>query len=173
MTFLSDVKCSEWCKNHGYRIHKYWGNGPKKDLINRRFARVEHPHPTDSGRKVCLAKSVFHTLGSGETLIWVANWEVWPSSGHLPLSLRFREALGEKRPLDEAPGHLAGAEEIDDGISVVIMALEFFWDCLVLHSSGENMFFASHDEYWWFGSKDKARVDGFEAAFGPEKDMGG
>jgi hypothetical protein len=167
MTFLSRLECNEWCKNHGYRIPEYWGNSPKKDLINRRFTRSEYPHPTDSGRKVALARSVLQAFGSGETLIWVENWEVYPSSGHLPLAQRFREALGEKRLLNEAPGHLAGVEEKDDAISVVIMALEFFWDCLALHSSGEDMLFISHDEYWWFASKDKARVNGFEATFRP------
>jgi hypothetical protein len=91
---------------------------------------------------------------ASEMLLWLDNWGVWPSSQHLPLFSRFREALGEQRPLIESPGHLITGNEYEDAVSIIAVSLLFFWDCHGLAGSGRDAFKISHDEYCWFASRD-------------------
>ena len=67
----------------------------------------------------------------------------------MPLFARFRQAFGEMRPLIEAPSHLIEPGELDEAISVLAMALLFFWDCYVFSEHRGPVFFCSHDE--WIG----------------------
>ena len=46
--------------------------------------------PSDSGKKVVMAKEVVRQFSSGDFIIWIRNWSVWPSSSHLPLINRLR-----------------------------------------------------------------------------------
>lgn len=65
----------------------------------------------------------------------------------MPLFTRLREAFGESRPLIEAPGQLITPAELDGGISVLIVALWFVWDCTVLPARLGPVFVCSHDEW--------------------------
>jgi hypothetical protein len=76
----------------------------------------------------------------------------------MPLFTRFRQAFGEQRLLDEAPGHLVTPDEADDAISIISVSLLFIWNCHVLCASGRDAFFTSHDEYGWYASHDESVV---------------
>lgn len=116
---------------------------------------VDVKYPADSGAKVSLARYLFSLVAKDEeTLLLVDDWAVWPSSQHMPLFTRFREALGEHRPLIEAPGHLVTPSQTDDAVSIVSTALLFIWDCYGISSSGRDAFYFSHDEYCYFASRD-------------------
>jgi len=127
----------------------------RPDVDNAPFHAVRLPYPTDSGRKVFLAKRLFSLVRSEhEALLLIDNWAVWPSSQHMPLFARFREALGEHRPLIEAPAHIVTLGEADDAVSIVATALLFFWDCYGVSDTGGEAFHISHDEYCSFASRD-------------------
>jgi hypothetical protein len=79
-------------------------------------------------------------------LLWLSDWAVWPNSQHMPLFTRFRDAFDESRPLIETPGHLFQANEIDDAVSVLAIAMLFVWDCHVFPADGP-VFVTSHDEW--------------------------
>ena len=154
MRFLTYAESAEWCSRRSYPIRLAEGNIIGPDIRPPEFQRVEFAVPTDSGRKVWLARFLYGLLGpSPELLIWIGDWAVWPSSQHMPLFSRFRQAFGECRPLIEAPGHLVTPSEIEDGISILTTSLLFFWDCHVLTASGRDIVFVSHDEFGWFGSR--------------------
>ena len=72
---------------------------------------------------------------------------------------RFRQALGESRPLIDAPAHLVTPEEADDAVSILVVSLQFVWNCHILTSSGRDTIFVSHDEYGWFASCDESVAD--------------
>jgi hypothetical protein len=121
---------------------------------------VEFQLPKDSGRKVWLSRFLYSFLDpSPELLIWLGEWGVWSSSEHMPLMTRLRQAIGEPRALIETPGHLVTPEEVDDGISLLVVALLFAWDCHVITASGRDVIFVSHDEHGWFGSRDAGVAD--------------
>lgn len=153
MRFLSPEDWQAWCVER---------NVPLRETVRVRpviaaghFHIVEVPYDGDSGRKVSLARLLFSVVApEPESLLLLDDWEVWPSSQHLPLFTRFRQALGESRPLIESPGHLVAASDHDDAVSIIATALMFFWDCYGISASGRDAFYVSHDEYGYFASRD-------------------
>lgn len=127
----------------------------RSDLSAEHFHIADLPYPPDSGAKVSLARRLFSLVSSeSDTLLLVDDWAVWPSSQHLPLFTRFREALAEHRPLIETPGHIVTPAETDDAVSIIATSLFFIWDCYGISSTGRDAFYFSHDEYCYFASRD-------------------
>ena len=168
MRCLTYAESAEWCARSGYPTRKREGYivGPEPDIQNApEFHRVDFALPTDAGKKVWLARLLYETADSApEVLIWLADWAVWPSCQHMPLFMRFREAFGEHRPLIEAPSHLVSVDEIEDGMSILIVSMLFYWDCHVLTASRRDAVFVSHDEIGWFGSRDLSVAQSVSAA---------
>jgi hypothetical protein len=158
MQFLTPAEWQEWCVQQGVGLRLAGWVRPSIGEEQYHVAKV--PYPTDSGRKVFLARQLLALVAfEGEALLLVDDWAVWPSSQHLPLFTRFREALGERRPLIEAPGHLidaADAEDAEDAVSIVAMSLLFFWDCYGIARTGRDAFYISHDEFLFVASRDAA-----------------
>jgi hypothetical protein len=119
------------------------------------FQAIKMNLPRDSGKKVALAKLIVRRFDPNESLlVWIGNWVVWPSSGHIPLLMRLRQAFGENRPLEAAPVHVFSSAEREDAVSFLILSLEFFWDLLIVESTGTLSFFVSHDEFLQVMAKD-------------------
>ena len=119
------------------------------------FQAIKMNLPKDSGQKVALANLIIRRFDPNQSLlVWVGNCMIWPSSGHIPLLMRLRQALGESRPLEEAQAHLFSSAEREDAVSFLILSLEFFWDLLIVESTGTLSFFVSHDEYLQVMAKD-------------------
>ena len=151
MKFLSMDGCLAWSEQHGYKIPEYPSGFSHLNFTALNLEGTEFQLPEDSGSKVALAKMVTETLVTApEVLLWVSDWQIWPSSGHLPLFDRFRQVHGERRTLSDSPGHLAGCTEVDDIISILVVSMEFFWNCLAITSTGDAAFFTSHDEFFKF-----------------------
>jgi hypothetical protein len=156
MRFLTYSQCAEWCSERGFPTLQLPGYivGPTPFLEDApQFHFAWFDLPPDSGKKVWLAKFLCSLLEpSPELLIWPGDWAVWHN--HMPLFTRFREALGERRLLIEAPGHLVAPGEADDAVSIIVVSLLFVWNCHILAASGRDAVFVSHDEYGWFASMD-------------------
>jgi hypothetical protein len=153
MRFLTPTQWQEWCVER--QVPLCDAGWIRPDIGAEHFHIADLPYPSDSGQKVSLARRLFSLVASQpETLVLVDDWAVWPSSQHLPLFTRIREALDEKRPLIEAPGHLVDTSDADDAISIVATSLLFIWDCYGISSTGRDAFYISHDEYCYFASRD-------------------
>jgi hypothetical protein len=50
--------------------------------------------------------------------------------------MRLRQALGETRSLEEAPGCLCSARDDDDGLSLFVVSCMFLWDCWLFTRTG-------------------------------------
>jgi hypothetical protein len=48
------------------------------------------------------------------TLLWIKEWDIWPSSENWHLYYRLRQSYGDQRLLHEAPGHLFLGHESED-----------------------------------------------------------
>ena len=131
------------------------------------YAAAGYKLPEDSGRKTSLAKTLYGLFeADAVVLVLVENCAIWPSSGHLPLLVRLRQALGEMREIDDVPGHLLGADEREDAVSVLVLAMQFYWDCWIVAEDGRRVLFVSHDEYYDFFADDAARVEDFKRLVG-------
>ncbi len=153
MRFLSPTEWQNWCTERQIPLREAGRVCPNISAGHFHFAVV--PYPTDSGGKVSMARFLFSLVAPNpETLLLLDEWDVWPSSQHMPLFTRFRQAAGECRPLIEAPAHLVSASESDDAVSVIATSLLFIWDCYGISASGRDAFHISHDEFCSFASRD-------------------
>jgi hypothetical protein len=146
MRFLTDSECRAWASSRNYPLdeHPYGVLAETPPFTVLRF-RI----PKDAGKRVALARTLWSQIGTGqpEVLIWATDWSIWPSGEHMPLALALRRALGESRPLREAPGGLAQLGEDEEALSWLVVALLFLWDEWVLAPDGQLAVFVSHDEY--------------------------
>jgi hypothetical protein len=153
MRFLTSQEWQSWCAERQIPLQEAGWIRP--DLSTDHFHIAEVPYEGDSGAKVSMARFLFSLVTpEPETLILVDDWTVWPSSQHMPLFTRFRQALGESRPLIEAPGHVISASDADDAVSLIATSLLFLWDCYGISASGRDAFYISHDEFCYFASRD-------------------
>lgn len=164
MRCLTYRECADWCRDHGYPVIDADYYGRPAPTVRELFPEIPLRYPADSGQKVELARAIVRSM-PGELLFWVGEWAVWPSSQHMPLFTRLREAWGEKRPLIEAPGHLLGQEELDDAVSILAISLLFIWDCHVFSKKLSPIFFCSHDEWNGFFVPPGCDSDGLKGAF--------
>ena len=146
MHFLTKEECRTWVSGRGFpledRSYKVVADAPPFSV---RYFDI----PQDAGVRVALVRDLWDRMGRGnsETLLWVTDWSVWPSSEHMPLALGFRRSLGEERLLIEAPGCLARLAEDDEALSILVLAILFLWDCWMLSDDGATAVFLSHDEW--------------------------
>lgn len=97
-------------------------------------------------RLVPLANTLIEALGPWESaLLWITEWDVWPSSRNLHLFYRLRQSYGETRLLEDAPGHLFHVYEKPDLASFLQIALFSAWDAWVVTSHDYARLFLSHD----------------------------
>lgn len=158
MKALTERECLEWLRGLGLPTPQdatpedFFATIPFQDSASLKFTL-----PKDSGQKVALARALFQQVKSeSKLLLWVRNWMVWPSSGHMPLVLRLRRSLGCERTLEETPGHLFDQSEAEDAMSFLVLSLEFIWDCLLVGGHRKLSCFVSHDEYLVLMSVDRA-----------------
>ena len=153
MRFLTPEQWQTWCAERQVPLHHAGWMRP--DISAAHFHIVDLPYPQESGKKVYLARRLFSLVASErDTLVLVDDWSVFSSCEHMPLFTRFREALGEHRPLIEAPGHVVTPADTEDAISIIATSLLFIWDCYGISSTGRDAFYISHDEFCYFASRD-------------------
>ena len=87
-------------------------------------------------------------------LLWITEWGIWQSSENLHLYYKIRQAYGDHRLLNEAPGHLFLAHETEDLASFLQIAMLNGWGGYVLTVAGYVDAFFSHDEYIDFFAKE-------------------
>jgi hypothetical protein len=157
MRFLTPTEWQAWCGEHRVPLNQDWTRHPS--ITAEHYYVVDLPYPKDSGAKVNLARRLLKLVPpESETLLLLADWAVFPSCQHMPLFTRFREALGERRPLIETPGHIFTSADHEDAVSIVAMSLLFIWDCYGISASGRDAFYLSHDEFCYFASRDASVV---------------
>lgn len=167
MQCLTRQEAASWLRTHlnlSNVLHTTDSAELRSQLASQGYHADGYQHPPDSGRKACIAKALYSLFDSQTTVfILVDGWQIFPSSGHLPLLNRLRQCLGEMRPVDETPAHLFATAERDDAISIIVLAFEFFWNCLVVGATGEHVLSISHDECFDFLSQDPNAIARFNA----------
>jgi hypothetical protein len=128
MDFLSPTQCQEWCHSHGVAT-------PREVSRSEFQAQFDFKIPKDAGARVVLCRVLWDltAIDDSERLLWVTGWGIWEE--HQPLFYRLREALRETRNLRDAPGHVVGPRDNDDGLSILVVAALFLWDCWLYSST--------------------------------------
>jgi hypothetical protein len=152
MRIISEEECKAWLSA----------------LIQRPFdwSRAEHAYgctvtyllPSDAGRRTALGRAVRTLVDcSSESLFWITEWSVFPSSENMALFFGYRSSLQEKRRLREAPGHLFEERDRESFECLFDIALYFFWDASVFDAGGVWVR-VSHDEVLSISAKDAKSI---------------
>jgi len=89
--------------------------------------------PEGAGRRIALVSNHLGWFRDADrVLVWIAEWGVWRSSERPHIFDRFRQAYGVHEPLTKKCRHLFTADEFEDTVSFVSLAVLFLWDCYVL-----------------------------------------
>ncbi|HEX8847996.1 MAG TPA: hypothetical protein VF761_00515 [Gemmatimonadaceae bacterium] len=152
MRILAVNECWAWCREHGVALDEQ--DRPVFDpaLTHRaRLTYVDEPGHGIAVRPEVVA-AIEDALGRwDECLLWLTLWGVWPSSENWPVYYGLRGNLGERRSIDEAPGHLATAASDRERLAKFLeLALNHAWEGHVFAARGTETYtrvFISHDEW--------------------------
>jgi hypothetical protein len=145
MNIVTEREAVEWCRRHGCPLN------------NSGLPAVRHttdaPHlsiPSDAGKRTALVKDQMSRLAiDNSCLVWLDDWNVWPSGQWHHLFERFRLSYGCPNPLIEKPAHIVEKTEFDAAVSIAVYAVLMLWDCYVITDSGAWVYY-SHDEMAFF-----------------------
>ena len=144
MQFLTREASAEWCAANGFGVEPSGGNPQQPPGFAEKFEIS-----LDAGRRIALARLLWESVAASapHVLLWVTEFGVWPSSEHRPLAESARSSWGAPGPLASYPGQVVALGEHDDGISALVLALLFLWDCWLLPADGSRAALVSHDEF--------------------------
>ncbi len=94
---------------------------------------------------------------AGTVLLWVREYDIWPSSEHLPLERAIRERWADSGTHESHPGLLADPgdpRQWDDLISYTYLAMNFGWGITLAGDRGGRVVHANHDGYLWAMASD-------------------
>jgi len=149
MTFLAINEVWDWCRRHGIGLDAdrrlpRLAAGP--DNVFFEFGdgqAVDHQEAVRVGKR-CLDSIV----PWDECLLWVTDWGVWPSSEDWPAYYAARGSRGERRSLQDAPGHLFDISQLSEMEDFLTFVIEHGWDAELLTASNgtaSRRLFISHD----------------------------
>lgn len=90
--------------------------------------------------------------GTGERLLWITSWGIWPTSENWELFAALRRGYNERRSIEDAPAILASATEVDELAAFVQVSLIFGWDAHLVGTGDLLSVFVSHDEFVEYSS---------------------
>ncbi len=160
MRFYTEVQCSDWLREQK-RVK------PDQEA-GLSVARIDYP---PEPHKVFY---VAHWIATSLTyrkpaLLWITEWDIWPSSENWHLYYKLRTSYGDHHLLHEAPGHLFLEHEAEDLASFLQLAMLNGWGGYVLTQADYANAFFSHDEYIDFYAKpESGLLNDVRAALGTE-----
>jgi len=102
-------------------------------------------------------------------LLFVTEWDVWPSSENWHLYYKLRQTYGDNRLLHDAPGHLFLEHEAEDLASFLQISMLNGWGGYVLTEANYVNAFFSHDEYIDFFAEHSESLVDIRKVLGPSQ----
>ncbi len=103
--------------------------------------------PPDSGKKAILAKTISEFfIQESESLLWIDEYGIWPSSEDRNLFDGFRKSLGETKHLQDTPGHIFTRQDLTSIASLLSLVLYFCWGAIIVSKDKNILVRISHDE---------------------------
>lgn len=156
MQCLTTSESNEWISGHGWPVNPA---KPEKDIFS-----ITAKIPNNFTRIFWFSDFLSKSFVSFDTcLLQVTTWGVWPSSENLHLFYRLRETYGERRLLDEAPGHLFQKYEQADLATFIQVSILFGWDFHLHPSPAWVRGFVSHDEWFELFSTHEGNLETIKA----------
>ncbi len=144
MRFYTPEECDEWLRGQ---------RRSKPDSVPEGFMeRIEYPAPPYRifGLAYWIASSLTYRM---PTLLWITEWDIWPSSENWHLYYKLRHSHRDMKLLQESPGHLFLGHESEDLTSFLQIAMLNGWGGYILTQADYVNAFFSHDEFISFFAK--------------------
>ena len=148
--FLELNEIWEWCAERDIEVEDR--TLPASDSRLSHVVRTQYASGQRSGRESAVALACARALADwDECLLWVTQTGIWPSSEDWPAYYALRGERGERRSLEEAPGHWFPGGEEEQFTQFLAAVMENGWDAYVLPAlrgtqTGVRLRI-SHDEY--------------------------
>lgn len=142
MKVLHKKDGDHWLQSHG------WTDLSSKGLKSKMPVKKGYLIPPDSGRKTAIARSLSEIFAnfSGDKLLWITDFGIWPSSENPALFDAYRRSFGETSALHETPYHLLSNDDIVHLECLLDIVLYFFWDAVLVDSKVNCALRVSNDE---------------------------
>jgi hypothetical protein len=140
----------EWCAERGIEVEDR--TLPAADSRLSHVARTQYASGQRSGREGAVAARCVRALGEwDECLLWITQTGIWSSSEDWPAYYAMRGARGERRSIENAPGHCFEDGEEAPLTQFLTAVMENGWDAYVMPAvrgaeTGVRLRI-SHDEY--------------------------
>lgn len=110
----------------------------------------------DSGAKSALSRLLVEGIHQGETVFRVQDWDIWPSSGLMPLFDRVRSSSNFPHSISDQPAELVDKSEVSYLECLVACALYFVWEFQIISLSEPLIIHVSHDEWLSVSSNERS-----------------
>jgi hypothetical protein len=157
MIILTESECVQWAKR--YKV--------KLDERSLPLRCNGHPHrlrlkfPSSYTKMLHVARRIEAVLYiNSQCLLWVTDWEIWPSSENWQLFYRYRQSYGNNKLLSDAPGHLCLSHERPEIVTLLWLGMLQGWDLHIFPDNAwSNCIFISNDEWIEIGYEELAAAN--------------
>jgi len=139
---LSTDDAQKWCLDRGIALNPH---GRPDIHINAGIERFDIP--SDAGQRVALVRDDLQKFTDHDILIWICDYQVWPSSQWEHIFNRFRTSYGITEGLETFPAQWIESGDFDAAISIAVYSVLMLWDCYIISDTTNRLLFYSHDEY--------------------------
>ena len=144
MQFLTALECKTWCQERQIKLDDR--GYPARGLNDKTSFRCAFPKSFT--QFLWFAQFIEKTLQPRDNcLLWITEWGIWRSSENLHLYYKLRQAYGDNRLLEKAPGHIFQKFESSDLTTFLELSMLFGWGGYLLPTEGYSRGFISHDEW--------------------------
>ena len=162
MRFYTTSECEEWCQKFGVPLDEQ--RRPTRELVYRHRLRCDFP--SSHTQLLWFSSCIESSLQPRDTcLLWVTDFDIFPSSENHHLYYRLRQSYGDLRLLNEAPGHLCLKHETPEVVTLVQLSILFGWDVHLIPTVGYGRAFVCHDEWVEIGFDDQCEFEKTHQAF--------
>jgi len=160
MRFLSDAESRQWVAERQVSID----DRGRPAAYSANHHHLQFQLPASIGQFTALCRFLGSCLEPrASCLLWITEWGVWPSAENWHLYYRLRESHGDRRLLNEAPGHLLLIYEEAELVSFVEIGLLAGWDIhLIPHltygDTDTARVFISHDGWIILSHREESTV---------------
>jgi hypothetical protein len=136
LQFLTDEQCRRWLANR-------W-----QPDFDRSTRRASIPYSNVASRMHYISRWLASELSYNEpVLLWVTDSNIFPSSSNWHLYYRLRESYGDRRLIDDAPGHLCLNYETQDLATLIYLTRLNAWDASFIPQLDYVSLTFSHDGF--------------------------
>jgi hypothetical protein len=121
------------------------------------------PLSADVGVRTAACKTVWGLLYANQPpasmLVWTRDGHVFESAEYLPLAATWLAGAAGISDLESVEGLVVDASTEQHAVSLLLIAVYFFWDCWIFDSTNDRFVLFSHDEFVITGGLTDGRQD--------------